>query len=121
MRHLKEVMEKDLFYNDQDIASSLINLAERERISLRKINEKEPLDLSFDVISWKKNKFKEPLYNFKMPKKTIRFSLNETQVSKIKGFQKRFSSATDNDFYYEAMEFIKPISLMFHNLSYDGR
>jgi hypothetical protein len=96
-------------------------LADRERISLREVGEKEPLDLSFDVINWKKNKFKKPLYNFRMPKKTIRFSLDETQVSKIKGFQKRFSSATDNDFYYEAMEFIKPISLMLHNLSYDGR
>jgi len=121
MQHLKEVMEKDLFYNDQDIASSLINLAERERISLREINEREPLDLSFDVINWKKNKFKEPLHNFKMPKKTIRFSLNETQISKIKSFQKRFSSAKDNDFYYEAMEFIRPVSLMLHSLSYDGR
>jgi len=55
-----------------------------------------------------------------MPKKTIRFSLNETQVSKIKGFQKRFSLATDNDFYYETMEFIRPVSPMLYNLSYDG-
>ena len=121
MRHLKEVMEEDLFYNDKNIASLLINLADRERISLREVGEKEPLDLSFDVINWKKNKFKKPLYNFRMPKKTIRFSLDETQVSKIKGFQKRFSSATDNDFYFEALQFIRPISLILHNLSYDVR
>jgi len=82
MRHLKEVMKKDIFYNDQNIVGSLINLAKRERISLREINEKEPLDLSFDVIDWKKNKFKEPLYNFKMPKKAIKFSLKKPRYLK---------------------------------------
>ena len=82
LRHLDEIMERDQFgeKQDQNLASSLINLAERERVDLMKVNEREPLKLSFDVINWKKNKFKQSLRDLKMPTKSVRFLVDEPQA-----------------------------------------
>ena len=42
LRHLNKIMDGGLSTEDQNIANSLIKLAERERVNLRKIGEKEP-------------------------------------------------------------------------------
>ena len=90
-----------------------------ERINLKKIGEKEPLKVSLDVINWKKNKFNESLYNLKMPEKLLKFTTGKSQTLMIEGFQKRFTSYNDRDFYHEAVEYIRPRSFLLHNLSYD--
>ena len=96
-------------------------MAQKQRINLRHISERDPLNFSFDVINWQKNKFKEPLYNFKMPNKNIHFITNDNHRAKIESFNKRFSNEKDSDFYYEALEFIRPISLTLHDISYTGK
>ena len=119
LRHLDKIMDRGLFTEDQNIANSLIKLAERERVNLRKIGEKEPLELSFDVINWKKNKFKKSLHDLKMPAKSIRFLVDKTQASMINGFQKRFGDYNDKDFFNAAMDFIIPRKFLLYNLEYD--
>ena len=121
IRHLKTVLGEK-FDNEKIILSKkLINLAQRQRINLRHISARDPLNFSFDIISWQKNKFKEPLFNFKMQNKNIVFNINDNHKSKIESFNKRFSDEKDSDFYYEALEFIRPISLTLHDLSYSGK
>jgi hypothetical protein len=121
LRHLDEIMEIDQLgeKQDQNLASSLINLAERERVDLIKVNEREPLKLSFDVINWKKNKFKQSLRDLKMPTKSVRFLVDKPQASMLKGFRKRFASYEVEDLHNAAMDFIVPKKFLLHNLRYD--
>ena len=118
MRHLDEITNMSLSSEDRNLASLLIDLSKRERVNLKKIDEKEPLKISFDVINWKKNKFNETLHNLKMPEKLIKFSTDESQASMIEGFQERFSSYSDQDYYHEAIEYIRPRKFLLHKLSY---
>ena len=55
-----------------------------------------------------------------MAARSIRFSVEESLVSQIGGFQERFAAAADKDFYYAAMDFITPRSILLHSLTYDG-
>ena len=118
LRHLEKIMNKNLSSEDRDVASLLIDLFERERVDLKNISEKKPLNISFDVINWKLNKFKEPLLNLKMPEKLIKFSTNKSQTLVIEGFHKRYASYGDLDYYQQAMECIIPHRFLSHNLSY---
>ena len=56
-----------------------------------------------------------------MPNKNVVFSTNKSHKSKIESFQQRFLNEKDEDFYYEALEFIRPISLTLHDLSYTNK
>ena len=118
LRHLNEIMNGKLSEEDRNLASLLIDLSGRERVNLKNIGEKKPLNISFDVINWEQNKFKEPLHNLKMPEKLIKFSTDESQASMIEGFQERFASYSDHDYYHEAIEYIRPRKFLLHNLSY---
>ena len=117
LRHLDELIGWNLSntLQDRNLAISLINLAERERVDLKKISKKEPLELSFDVIHWKKNKFKESLQNLKMPSKSVKFLTDKTQASVISGFQERCASYKVEDFYNAAMDFIQPRKFLLHS------
>ena len=117
--HLEKIMNGKLSVTDRNLASLLIDLSERERVDLKNISEKQPLKISFDVINWKNNKFKQPLNTLKIPEKTLQFSTNESQVLMIKGLQKRFADYNDLDYYHEALERIRPRKFLLHNLTYE--
>ena len=119
MYHLERIKDGLLINIDRDLASALIDLGERERISLREVEKKEPLNISFDVINWRKIKYKKSLHDLKMPEKLIKFSLDENRTTQVKGFKKRFSSYSDKDYYSVAVDFIQPRSSLLHVLSYD--
>ena len=88
--HLDKIVGGKLTNEDKNLAASLINLAERERIDLRKVSKKEPLNLSYDVIEWKKNKYKKPLRDLKMSNKPINFSIDAARVTQISGLKRDF-------------------------------
>ena len=124
MYHLNEIMKGNLSEEDKNLANSLISLAEHERIDLRNIkkkNKNESLDLSFDVINWRKSKFKKSIKNFRMPLKSIKFLIDETRVLVINSFKKKFDSAADKDFYYAAIAHIQPKSSLLHILTYEDK
>ena len=113
-------MQKDkISEEDVSIAETLINLSERERINLRKMVKKESLEMSFDIINWRKNKYKEPLKNFKMPKKSINFLIDKNRSIVIHSFNKRFESNLDKDYYYAAQDFIIPRESLLCELEYN--
>ena len=119
MHFLEQFTGSNLTNENRVLASSLIKLAEYERVNLKQIDEKEPLNIAFDIINWKENKFKEPLSNLKMSSsKPVKFSVDKTQASVINSFKEKFSSYKDKDFYYQAMEIIKPRKFLLHTLTY---
>jgi len=119
LRHLENIMKENLSKQDKETANLLIDLSERERVDLKNMEEKKPLNISYDVISWKKNKFMEPLYNLKTKEKLIKFTTHKSQALMIEGFHKRFSSYTNQDYYHEAMEYIRPRKFLLHDLTYE--
>lgn len=119
MRHLNDIMKENLSNEDRNLADLLIDLGEYERVNLRKIDEKVPMKISFDVINWKKNKFTDSLHNLKMPEKSLKFSTGKIQSSVLEDFQKRFASYNSQDYYHQAMEYIRPTKYLLHNLSYE--
>ena len=121
LRHLDDATDRKLSSDDRNLANSLIDLAEIERIDLKDPGEKKPLDFSFDIISWKKNKFKKSLYDLKMQTKPIRFLIDESRDTQIRDFHKRFDSHTSKDFYTLAVNFIFPRSSLLHIMKYDDR
>ena len=54
-----------------------------------------------------------------MPEKLIKFSTNKNQTSMLEGFQERFASYNDQDYYHKAIEYIRPRKFLLHNLSYE--
>jgi len=118
LQHLDLIKGKTLSSEDRKLAASLIDLADSERINLIKIEEKEPIKFTVDVISWKKNKFKESIKNLKMPEKSVKFLINKSQASMISSFQKRFNTYEANDFYNAAMDFVQPRRYLLHTLHY---
>jgi hypothetical protein len=119
MRHLDEITNMGLSSDDRNLASLLIDLSNYERVNLKKIDEKEPLKISFDVINWRKNKFKDVLHNLKMSEKLIKFSTNKSQTLMIEGFHKKYASYSNQDYYHHAMDIIRPRRFLLHTLSYE--
>tara|TARA_Y100000590_G_scaffold332087_1_gene377540 strand:- start:1203 stop:3314 length:2112 start_codon:yes stop_codon:yes gene_type:complete len=123
IEHLKQIV-KDISKEDLDLANSLVKLGELERIELKQIKKTEDsphkaMDLSFDVIEWKRNKFKKPLHSLKMPTKSIRFISDHARNSMIKGVKERLISAPKKDFFTAALDFVSPRSHLLHILKYD--
>ena len=112
-------MKGNLSNEDRDLASLLIDLSEHEQVDLKNISEKKPLNISYDVIHWKKNKFKEPLHNLKMTEKLLKFSTDKNQALMIKAFKKRHASSNDRYYYYKAIESFRTRRFLLHNLSYE--
>ena len=96
----------------------LIDLAEHERIDLKNFTDKKTMNFSYDVIAWKKDKFKTKLRDLKIKSKPVKFLIDDTRVAQINSFQNRFGDSSDEDFYYAAMDFITPRSCLTHILSY---
>ena len=94
-----DIMGRKFSNDDKSLAVSLIDLAELERIDLKQISKNKLMNLSFDVIDWKRNKYKKPLQNLKMPARSIKFLVDKSRASQITGFQQKFISATNKDFY----------------------
>ena len=119
LKHLKIMTNSKISDEDLATAELLLSLGERERINLRDIKNKEPLPIAFDIINWKKNKYREPLKNLKMPEKSIKFTTDKKRLNTINSFKKKFGSYVDKDFYYVAHDFIVPRELLLHKLEYN--
>ena len=119
LHHLKKISSDILTDHDIKLANSLIDLALNERIDLKNVTDKEPMNFSYDIIEWRKIKFKIPLQDLKMQRaKNIKFLMDSDRLAQIDSFQKRFSESNDNDFYYAAVDFITPRSCLNHVLRY---
>ena len=120
LKHLDNIMENKTTKENRNLAQLLIDLGKHERINLKDMTEKKTMNFSYDVISWKEGKFKQPLTNFKMNTKPINFIIDDLRITQVENFNKRFKSNKSDDFYYAAMDFITPRSCLMYILSYDN-
>ena len=118
LKHLKDICGENLSDEDLNIASSLIELGSLERINFKEIdkNNKE-LFLSYDILEWKRNKFKQPIHNYRVAKNTVKFLLDERRTLQIKSLLKSNANKVDSDFYNAAIEIIVPRENLLHVLS----
>jgi len=118
LKHLKDIWGENLSDEDLNIANSLIELGSLERINFKEIdkNNKE-LSLSYDILEWKRNKFKQPIHNYRIAKRTVKFLMDERRTLQIKSLLKSSANKVDSDFYTVALDMLKPRENLLHVLS----
>jgi radical SAM superfamily enzyme YgiQ (UPF0313 family) len=102
-----------------EIAEFLIELSKRERIELMEEKQPEPLACEFDVLAWKKGKFRRPLAEYQSDPCNLVFAKNPDFIAKIDGIRRSFSHCEPAEFCYNAFLFIIPKTQLLHNISYD--
>ena len=89
----------------------LLDLCYKEWIDLRAHDFKGqefPHLLQYDLLEWKRNKFRKPLEEFPMESTMLNFIIEEPMQERIRSYQKDFGDQADKDFYYNAFMFINP-------------
>ncbi|MCB2189407.1 MAG: cobalamin-dependent protein [Deltaproteobacteria bacterium] len=99
------------------IAQELLELSRRERINIRNPRLPDPLEVSYDYISWAAGKFKQSLDQFKLGHKaTIEFSTDYQTSKMVDAFREANSQLTDWDFYYNVIDSITPRNRQLYKL-----
>ena len=100
-------------------AKFLIELSNRERIELMERKLPDPLVCEFDVLAWRKDKFRRPLAEYQSDPRNLMFAENPEFSAKIKGVKQSFSHCEPAEFCCNAFVFIIPKTQLLHNISYD--
>lgn len=99
-----------------ETAEILITLCHQERINLRDRKIPEPQICNFDLISWKKDKFKHSLDHYKTDSMKVKYSENQGFITKFPQIEQSFSSQPTVDFYFQALQFMVPRSQLKYDL-----
>ena len=116
IKHLKAISKNKISDSQIDIAKNLIRLSIKERVNLRNFEKIEDFKISHDVIQWRKNKYTQPLENYKTNFNKINFSIDNDKKRLIESFTNRFKNMKDLDFYYSAQDFVIPRESLLYKL-----
>jgi hypothetical protein len=108
-KFLSPAQHPDVF----ETADFILGLCAKERMNLQKDETPESILSQYDVISWRSDKFKGPLENYRIAPRFIEFSYSEDTRERIKSFRDEFGSHFDNGFYYFAMDFMNRRELLY--------
>jgi radical SAM superfamily enzyme YgiQ (UPF0313 family) len=100
-----------------ETAETLITLCHQERINLTDRKTPEALVCDFDLISWKKDKFRRSLDHYKIGPTALNFSEDPEFVAKFPKFEQSFSGLPATEFYFQALQFMVPRSQLKYNLA----
>ena len=124
----KEVMEKHLKNHIKEnhknkILSEILNLvldiSTNERINIRNPQENTiTFKTQYDIIEWRKQNMTKPLNHYHCSKKTISFKFRDNALDIINNFNKSYHDQKDEDYYYNAVDFILPKTNQLYKLSY---
>ena len=120
LKHLKSIVGENLSKDDFNLAESLIDLGTLERINFEEFNKNQKskeLTLAYDILEWKRNKFKKPIYNYKIENRRVKFLLDERRSLQIKSLLESSDNKIDSDLYTVALEMVKPRANLLHLLS----
>ncbi len=120
LKHLKSIVGENLSKDDFNLAESLIDLGTLERINFEEFNKNQnskELTLAYDILEWKRNKFKKPIYNYKIENRRVKFLLDERRSLQIKSLLESSDNKIDSDLYTVALEMVKPRANLLHLLS----
>ena len=122
---VKDVMEKHLIKllpacdeSTLDMFSLLLEIGEKERIDIRNHIEPLPINTSYDILSWKKERFKKKLTEYHFKSKTIKFSIRPEVNETIKSFVSGNEYQDDDVFYYNAVDNIVPRGNQLYDQTY---
>lgn len=113
-----ENFNKSKDIKSSEIAKSFIKLGSLERINLKDEFESKELELRYDVLNWQKSKFKQKLFDFKIPPKKIKFLIDNSRKNQISSLQKNYKTLSDKDFYITALDFVSPRTHLIHKLEF---
>ncbi len=80
----------------------------------------EPFSIFSEILfkTLKKNKFKKPIYDYKIERKKIKFLTCNSRLSQINGLREHSKDLVKEDFYIKAIDSINPRSNLLHILDY---
>ena len=108
LQTLEKFVTKEVSESLFNTAKFLIKVCETERINLFKPEKPDVIKTSYDLPQWKRDKFKQPLDNYKIKKTEINFVEQEEFRIKFPEFKKAFSSLDEKSFYFNALQFMVP-------------
>ena len=116
-RHLKKYLKLEKSGEEMKLIDLVLDICERERIDVRDPKTEKPFKTEYDVVAWKKQQFKAPLSSFCCDPKTVRFTLKPEVKNTMKTFTRDFGNQKDQDFYYNAVDYILPRSNLLYALT----
>ncbi len=119
MRILDKFSSGEVTAEEHDTAKMLISLALKERINIREDVDETALVADRDVFAWRQQMFSSSLQDYQIPAKEVRFYQDDAQREVIERFRQRFHNLRDEEFFYNAQDFIVPRSMMLYNLSFE--
>lgn len=118
LKHFKD-LDKTKNELNYKLGSDLINLGLKEIIDLKSENNLvSDFDIDYDLLLWKKSKFKKNIFDLKSSPKKISFLLDHSRKSQISSFKQRFSKLSTKDYYNTAIDFITPRTNLNYKLDY---
>ena len=105
--------------NDLEACTFLIDLYRRERANVLKLEVPPPLETTWDVLTWRKEKFQRPLADYKFDKPIrIGFSYKPAFSEKLESFISANSDSEGTDWYVNLLQSIEPRSDLLLALKY---
>lgn len=96
------------------LVGCVLDLCQKERINLKSANNKvSPITVEFDLIAWKKDKFRTNIFTKAMAPKKIFFKTEPLVQAQIDSFNKEFSRVEDTQYYYNVFDFIIRTGLIY--------
>ena len=117
-RHFERYVSLEKDGEKVELINLLLSIGERERIDIKNPKATDSLRTVYDVLAWKEQQFKTPLSSFSCEPRKIHFNLEPKIEQILARFTKGFGDRNDNDFYYNAIDYILPRSNLLYNLSY---
>jgi radical SAM superfamily enzyme YgiQ (UPF0313 family) len=118
IQHL--VLKADKIDKDTlEVANNILDICENLIIDLKQPHNNSVLETEFDFDGWKQSKYREPLHSFRNGKRTINFSMRDSQKEKIRSFCEQNSNLDDRDFGFVAVETVLPRSDLFYEIIYE--
>jgi len=102
---------------DLEVAKVLLDIGTVERVDLFSPETPESIPVSFDVVEWRRDKYRNPIKEYATDKVMLEFYLKPSFESKRCDLVREFGSMLERDeFYYTAIDFINPRSELLFGL-----
>ena len=118
-KHLSEFINLDRSASDIiDLINSTLQISSLEWIDLKEQKIPASIWVHYDFINWKNNKYMAPIHEQRIEPRLLIFGIEDVIKSKVMDFNRDFAGSPDSDYYYHALEFIRPRHKLLYDLSY---
>jgi radical SAM superfamily enzyme YgiQ (UPF0313 family) len=94
-----------------EIFDPLLELCARERIDPRAVHCPDPFPVEYDVVDWKRTKFRKPLEEFRLlSPRELSFTIPLDTMRQIDSFNREYENMSGLDYYFTALDTITPKS-----------